>query len=82
MLTLSEAASILSALSARTNTGERHPIIDGIRRPTFSEVQRGLPAHFWVKDIVRPNGRKDKKFFSPEGVSFRSMKQAAESLKF
>ena len=82
MLTLSETASILVSMSGRTNTDERHPIIDGIRRPTFSEVQRGLPAHFWVKDIVRPNGRKDKKFFSPEGVSFRSMKQAAESLKF
>jgi len=81
MLTLSEAASILVSMSDRTNTDKRHPIIDTIRRPTFSEVQRGLPAHFWVKDIVRPNGRKDKKFFSPKGVSFRSMKQAAKSLK-
>jgi hypothetical protein len=78
-MSISESASVLTMMSGRTDV--RHPIIDSLRRASFSEVQRGLPAHFWVKDIVWPSGRRDKKFYSPEGTSFRSMKQAGESLK-
>ena len=79
-MTPSEAAATLTLMSGRTAETEKHPIVDGLRRASFREVQRDLPAHFWVKDIVRPNGRKDKMFYSPDGVSFRSMKQAAASL--
>lgn len=79
-MTPSEAATLLSLMSRRTSETEKHVLVDGLRRASIKEVQRGLPAYFWVQDIVRPNGRKDKKFYSPEGVSFRSMKQAAASL--
>ena len=75
-MTPSEAAMTLALMSERTAETERHPIIDGLRRASFQEVQRDLPPHFWVKDIVWPSGRKDKKFYSPEGVSFRSMMAA------
>jgi len=51
----------------------------GIRTPNDKELQRGLPSTFRVRDIVRPNGRKDKEFFSPSGQKFRSIKQAVIS---
>jgi len=76
----SEAAILLSLMSRRTSETATQALVDGLRRASFKEAQRGLPAHSWVLDIVRPNGRKAKKFCSPEGVSCRSMKQAASSL--
>ena len=72
-ISVHDAAMLLCEISGRTSLTETHPIVPGLRRPTFSEVQKDLPAHYWVQDIVRPNGRKDKKYFSPEGKSFRSM---------
>lgn len=50
-----------------------------LRRPTPHECARGLPNCFWVRDIVRSNGRRDKEFFSQHGVKFRSLKKAAQS---
>jgi hypothetical protein len=75
-----DVAFLLCEISGRTQSTETHPMISGLRRPTFSEVQKDLPGHYWVQDIVRPNGRKDKKYFSPEGKSFRSMCSANQHL--
>ena len=77
-ISVHDAAILLCEISGRTSLTETHPIVPGLRRPTFSEVQKDLPAHYWVQDIVRPNGRKDKKYFSPQGKSFRSMRTASQ----
>jgi len=77
---VNDAAMLLCMISNNTKSNRTHHIINGLRRPTFLEVQKGLPAYFWVQDIVRPNGRKDKKYFSPSGTYFRSMKAASEYL--
>lgn len=63
----------------RNVTVELSPPALGLRRPTLKERGHGLPTSYWVKDIVRPNGRKDKEFFSQTGMKFRSIKQAVQA---
>ena len=63
------AAETLMSMSTSVPVGMRHP--------TEAECRRGLPVTFFVRDMVRPNGRKDKEFFSPSGQKFRSIKSAA-----
>lgn len=65
------AAETLISMNNVPNT-----VPDGLRHPSDAECKRGLPSTFFVRDIVRPNGRKDKEFFSPTGQKFRSIKRA------
>ena len=77
LLTMRAATSAAETLLTMRNA----PVAlqSGLRTPNDKELRRGLPSTFNVRDIVRPNGRKDKEFFSPTGQKFRSIKQAVIS---
>mgnify|MGYP006127729505 FL=1 len=80
MMNIEKAAHVLVSMSVAPTVTANERRVDNLRRPTSREVSKGCPAHFWVEDIVRPNGRKDKKYYPPNGGRpFRSMLQAAAS---
>lgn len=77
---LQTAAYILCSMNSTRSEDISHPILPNLRRPVFSEISRGVPTTFWVRETVRKDGRIDKKYYSPMGQSYRSMKSCVKSL--
>ena len=51
-----------------------------LRSPTDTEISKGVPINFRVKEIRRNSGRMDKEYFSDNGNQFRSIEAVKRSI--